>query len=77
MKPVFTKEEQLLLKARTPKEYIDKCIDYFGDNKIFVITSDDINWCKQNFPQDNVFIIDQDKSIITISIEIIAAVRVR
>lgn len=51
------------------KEYIDKCINYFGDNKIFVITSDDINWCKQNFPQDNVFIIDQDKSIIDLWIQ--------
>jgi hypothetical protein len=40
------------------KEYIHKCMEYFkGENFIFI--SDDINWCKENFNQDNVIFADK------------------
>jgi hypothetical protein len=37
-------------------DYYTKAFDYFKDtpNVLFIVTSDDIEWCKENFAQDNI-----------------------
>lgn len=36
-------------------EYYEEAMSYFDDNVIFICTSDDISWCKENFKNRNVF----------------------
>lgn len=42
-------------------EYYNECIDILGRDRQYVVTSDDIEWCKQNFIGDN--FIFQDTTI--------------
>jgi len=39
-------------------EYYDKCFEIMGRDKIYVFFSDDIEWCKQNFSNENYFFIN-------------------
>lgn len=52
-----------------PIEYYNKCIEYFGKNKVFIITSDDVEWCKENFKNDNCYIVDQDNPLVDLYIQ--------
>jgi hypothetical protein len=36
-----------------PKEYYQRAMDYIGDG-LFIVVSDDIEWCKQNFRGSNI-----------------------
>ena len=50
-----------------PKDYYEKSINYITervDNPIFLIISDDPQWCKDNFQLSNTVIIDQNRDYI-------------
>ena len=51
-----------------PIEYYFECIKYFG-NKTFIITSDDINWCNNNFKYDNCHVINQNDPLVDLYIQ--------
>lgn len=40
------------------KEYYDKAISSFGEESKFLIFSDDIDWCRENFNSDRFHIVD-------------------
>ena len=44
-------------------DYFNKAIEHFDDN-IFLIFSDDINWCKENFKGNNFVFIEGEKDYI-------------
>ena len=45
-------------------KYYKKAIEYFPENSTFLVFSDDIEWCKQNFLGDNVRFIDENEDYI-------------
>jgi hypothetical protein len=47
-----------------PYEYYEKIINYFGKNKTYLIFSDDMKWCKENFKGDNFHFIDSNNPVI-------------
>jgi hypothetical protein len=44
-------------------EYYDKATQYFNDNVLFIIFSDDIKWCKDNFKYKNMYFVEEINNI--------------
>lgn len=40
-------------------EYYQKCIDLIGRERCFIVTSDDVAWCKENFKGKNFHVIEE------------------
>lgn len=49
--------------------YFNKAIDRIGRDKLFLIISDDIEWCKKKFKGDNFYFSDNEKPIIDLYIQ--------
>lgn len=45
-------------------EYFNQSKKYFDKNTLYLIFSDDINWCKENFKDDNVVFIENNENYI-------------
>lgn len=53
--------DYLLLQNQHPVcsvDYYFKCMEEIGKRRCYIVTSDDIQWCRQNFVGDNYHIID-------------------
>jgi hypothetical protein len=44
-------------------DYYQKAINYFDSNQKFLIYSDDIGWCKENFKGQNFTYVEIDKDV--------------
>ncbi len=45
-------------------EYYREAMDFFDDNVCFVIFSDDVTWCKQNFVGDNIYCCEENNNML-------------
>jgi len=45
-------------------EYYQKAMSYFPDETVFFISSDDINWCKNNLKSKNIFFLEENQDYI-------------
>lgn len=49
--------------------YFKNAISYFGKDKLYLIISDDIEWCKKNFKGNNFFFSEGESSIIDLYLQ--------
>lgn len=49
--------------------YFKNAISYFGKDKLYLIISDDIEWCKKNFKGNNFFFSEGESSIVDLYLQ--------
>lgn len=52
-----------------PMCYYQKAMDIIGSDKEFIVTSDDIKWCKNNFKGDNIHFIEDANPVETLYLQ--------
>ena len=45
-------------------EFINKAMKMFPEGQKYLVSSDDIEWCKNNIKGDNIYYVDKDKNIL-------------
>jgi hypothetical protein len=49
--------------------YFRNAIKYIGEKKLFLIISDDVEWCKKNFRNDNYFIVKDESPTVDLYLQ--------
>lgn len=52
-----------------PMDYFNQAIKRVGDVDQYIIFSDDIEWCKQNFKMENIFFVENERDYVEIFLQ--------